>query len=55
MLNVLEHNLYANHINVSVCAQRAICSYVQQATSGVRAGLGSPTDRIVDGLIRFFL
>ncbi|XP_039956918.1 uncharacterized protein LOC120772370 [Bactrocera tryoni] len=51
MLNALEHNLYVNHMNVSVCAQRAICSYVQQATTGVRAGLGSPTDRIVDGLI----
>nr|XP_036224141.1 uncharacterized protein LOC106616217 isoform X2 [Bactrocera oleae] len=51
MLNVLERNLYANHINISVCAQRAICSYVQQATTGVRTGLGSPTDRIIDGLI----
>ncbi|XP_054084337.1 uncharacterized protein LOC105209560 isoform X2 [Zeugodacus cucurbitae] len=51
VLNLVEDNLHANHINVSVCAQRAICNYVQQATSGVRTGLGSPTDRIVDGLI----
>ncbi|XP_036322651.1 uncharacterized protein LOC118736742 [Rhagoletis pomonella] len=55
VLNVLERSLHANNVNISACAQRAICGYVQQATAVVRAGRASPTERIVDGLVNLDL
>ncbi|XP_054725528.1 uncharacterized protein LOC129235623 [Anastrepha obliqua] len=55
VLNVLERNLHANNINISACAQRAICNYVQRSTAGVHGGRGSPTERIVDGLVNLDL
>ncbi|CAD6992205.1 unnamed protein product [Ceratitis capitata] len=47
----LEKSLLANNINITSCAQRVICSYVHRATTDVRAGLGTPSDRIIDGLV----
>lgn len=51
----LEKSLLANNINITSCAQRVICSYVHRATTDVRAGLGTPSDRIIDGLVGLVL
>lgn len=49
-LRVIDEALIENELDVTVCLQKLLCRIARNSSQNVAKGIGSSTDKIIDGL-----